>query len=820
MKLNWLSKLFPGWPAWVDFWTTFEFGREVDSGWTVTLALALIALVLFSGFVYRKDTRELGPWWKVWLWGLRLATIATLAVIALMPQTRRSQEFAESSRVLVLVDSSVSMSRQDREGELPTPGTTIPSRAEQVQTLFEKSGLLEQLRLNHDVSVWTFDTQVARQSVLPRESRRPEGQPAPTPPAGESPAALAPPNWSEILRPRGAETRLGEALLQAVREQNGDTLSGIVVISDGQNNAGVDPTTVSDLAVTAKVRVIPVGVGSTRKPVALQVAEIQSPTHVHLNDGFTLSAFVSGQGLPRQPMTVELLSRLERDEGEFTVVQTREELLPADGAPVSLSFNYIPSEPGRRIFRVRVRPTTVIPDLGNDPIQDEVAIEVVDRKSRVLLLAGGPMRDYQFVRNLLFRDKSISTDVLLQTGVVGISQESDNLLFEFPKTREELFNYDVIVAFDPDWRKIAGDDGQPLQHLAEWCYAQAGGLILVAGEVNTPRLATSTDQVREAQAKLLEMYPVVLDVARISEEEDFSQAWPVEFTREGLEAGFLQITENSATSLAAWREFPGIFRCFPTNSVKGAATVYARVADGRASEFPVLFASQFYGAGRVLYVGSGELWRLRAVEETYYERLWIKLLREVGQGRLLRGTNRGILLLEKTQYPLGSTVPLRVRLLDPQFKDYEADQVSLELIDPAGKPRNPPLTLQGDKARPGQFTGSFIAGAPGTYKLELAIPDSSDKLTGSVSVRLPNLEFEHPEQNEAGLRKLARNETGGLYLTLANVAQELPQLLPDRSQVRVQYDQPKSLWDREWVMYLLIGLLGAEWLTRKLLKLA
>ncbi|MFN7806024.1 MAG: hypothetical protein ACK5TO_18560, partial [Planctomycetaceae bacterium] len=92
--------------------------------------------------------------------------------------------------------------------------------------------------------------------------------------------------------------------------------------------------------------------------------------------------------------------------------------------------------------------------------------------------------------------------------------------------------------------------------------------------------------------------------------------------------------------------------------------------------------------------------------------------------------------------------------------------------------------------------------------------------TGSVSVRLPNLEFEHPEQNETGLRRLARNETGGLYLTLANVAQELPKLLPDRSQVRVQYDQPKSLWDREWVMYLLIGLLGAEWLTRKLLKLA
>ncbi|MCY2967720.1 MAG: hypothetical protein NT069_29505, partial [Planctomycetota bacterium] len=182
--------------------------------------------------------------------------------------------------------------------------------------------------------------------------------------------------------------------------------------------------------------------------------------------------------------------------------------------------------------------------------------------------------------------------------------------------------------------------------------------------------------------------------------------------------------------------------------------------------------------------------------------------------------NRGIMLLEKTQYALGSTVPLRVRLLDPQFKEYEADKVSLELFDPSGKPRSPALSLLGDKTRPGLFTGSFIAGVPGTYKLELGIPDSDEKLTGSVSVRMPNLEFEHPEQNANLLGLLARNETGGLFLKLDSMATELPKLLPDRSQVRIQYDQPKSLWDRQWVMYILVGLLGAEWLTRKLLKLA
>ncbi|MFM8223160.1 MAG: hypothetical protein ACKOJF_29990, partial [Planctomycetaceae bacterium] len=79
---------------------------------------------------------------------------------------------------------------------------------------------------------------------------------------------------------------------------------------------------------------------------------------------------------------------------------------------------------------------------------------------------------------------------------------------------------------------------------------------------------------------------------------------------------------------------------------------------------------------------------------------------------------------------------------------------------------------------------------------------------------------EHPEQNDTLLRRLARTETGGVYLTLDQAAKELPTLLPDRSQVRVQYDQPRSLWDRQWVMYTLATLLGLEWLTRKLLKLA
>ena len=821
-----LIKLFPSWENWAPFWNTLEFGRESRNWWIAGFVL----LFLSATWLYRRDTRALHPFWKIWLWGLRVCVLAVLFIIALAPLERKSEVSAVSSKVVILADTSVSMSRQDRDAAATgtQPGTTVPSRADLVRELLEKSPLLGELRKTHDVHIETFDSNLVRHQLLSKivaATANAGGKPGAASGTGSDTAPAKSGKtvkWEEILRPHGVETRLGEALQTVIREEAGETLSGVVVLTDGGNNAGIDPLSAAEAAVANKVRLIPIGVGSTKKPVTLQLAEIQAPTHVHINDGFTITAFVTGQGLARQPLTIELLTKSESDEGEPAVIQSREVELLEDGVPISVAFDYIPTEAGQRAFRIRVRPVKKIAELVDEAVQDEVAVEVIDRKTRVLLIAGGPMRDYQLVRNLVHRDRTIDVDVLLQTGVPGISQESDNVIFQFPETKEELFAYDVIVAFDPDWKKIRGESGQSLDLLSDWVFSQAGGLMLVAGEVNTTGLATASEAVRQEMAKLLELYPVVLDSQRSIDDEEFQQPWPVEFTRDGLEAGFLQLTENAATSAAAWKEFPGIFRCFPTDGPKAGATVYARFTDPRSAtrDQPILLASQYFGAGRVLYLGSAELWRLRSLEEDYYDRLWIKILREVGQGRLLRGTNRGILLLEKTQYPLGSTVQVRARLLDPQFKDYQAERVVYEVFDPTGKPLTPAPTLLADKTRPGHFGGAFVAVMPGNYKLELPIPESNDTLKGSVSIRLPNLEFDHPEQNEQLLRALARKETGGVYLKLEEAAAQLPALLPDRTTEKSRYDFPRTLWDLECVMYLLAGLLAAEWLTRKLLKLA
>ncbi len=85
-------------------------------------------------------------------------------------------------------------------------------------------------------------------------------------------------------------------------------------------------------------------------------------------------------------------------------------------------------------------------------------MNVIDRKLHVLLIASGPMRDYRFLHTMLNRHSSIDVDVWLQTVSTvtagQVSQDARKILVDFPRTPSELFDYDVVVAFDPDWARI------------------------------------------------------------------------------------------------------------------------------------------------------------------------------------------------------------------------------------------------------------------------------------------------------------------------------------------------------------------------------
>lgn len=790
------------------------------------LVFGLVALVAYIIWMYRKDTHELSPVWRYWLLSLRLAVVAVLVVIALNPQERIQKTSFRPSEVIILVDTSTSMQNPRETPGPENAATDIESRADAVEKLLADSDLLKDLQKKHTVTVYTFDRSLEGpqsqltsldprlQKILGNEQPAEGGEA--TEGDGEEPTGVATISWDELLAPRGVETRLGDAISDVLTLEAGRTLAGVIIISDGAVNAGINPVTIAQRAQETKTRVFTVGVGGTAKPTNLEVAKLLAPTDVQLGDAFEISAFIQGQGMAGRYATVELLTTSNSDE-EPIVVETRDIQIVEDGIPVELKFEQTPQFTGETNYVVRVKPNQKLRELRENDNEKEATVAAFDRPTRVLVVAGGPMWDYRFLRTALYRHKSIEVDVWLQSGAVGISQESDNLLFSFPEDKAEIFDYDVMVCFDPDWSLIPKESRQLIE---EWVVQQGGGAIFVAGDVFTPLVAANPDDYSE----ILALYPVFLNTLLLDfrTDDDTNQPWPLELTPEGRDAGFMHVTEDPVTSEAFWLEFPGVFRNYPTAGPKASASVYAYHDNpAKIDEFgkPILFASQFYGQGRTFFIGSPEMYRLRSEDPEHLERYWTKLIRTIGQGRMKRGADHAAFLLESTTYSLGQTVSLRARIVDPQYEPLVAEEVEVIVTDPNGKPLIPNPKLKPDTNRPGEFVGSFRGSIPGRYRITLPVPNLDETANESVEIILPQLEDKELRQNVKLLRDITV-DTGGKYMELKDAAETLPELIPNRGEEFLIAERLNSLWDKQFVMFLLAGLLSVEWLTRKLLRLA
>src|SRR5262249_49131041 len=120
---------------------------------------------------------------------------------------------------------------------------------------------------------------------------------------------------------------------------------------------------------------------------------------------------------------------------------------------------------------------------------------------RVLIFAGAPNREYQFVR-ALFKPEvmkgRMQVAFFIQTGFeteLDPDTERKWCRERFPDAREPvkkgkqgyvLFDYDVVIAFDPDWTKVPA---ATLKLLEEWVAKREGTLVLFAGPVHTWQLA-------------------------------------------------------------------------------------------------------------------------------------------------------------------------------------------------------------------------------------------------------------------------------------------------------------------------------------------
>jgi len=854
--------------------------------WELPLAIGVGCGVLaYVAWLYRRDAAELPRATGLVLATLRLTAFACLAAAWLDIERTRERELVFPSRVAVVVDTSASMSiidppaaadAADSAGEEagaspPADGGPSPpapvSRAGLALELLrgdaagraDGRGLLDRLREVHEVSLWRFDAETEPLVVLPRKGDTPEESPidgAPNdgarndtaPPTGadgssdavdenEAPRGDEPTDgridtegWVARLAAQGFETRLGEALERVREREPRGTLAGIVVVTDGASNAGVDAVAAAGLLADEGIPIVPVGLGSQVLPPNLRVADVVCPQRIFPGDRFSITGYLQGQGLAGRRVRVELVETPPAEAAGGRVLDAAECVVGRDGELVAVRFDLPGIESsGRRTLAVRVIP----PREDSRPADDRQAaeIEVVDRVTQVLLMAGGPSREYQFTRNVLERDDSFAVDVLLATARRGTSQDARRVLESFPDTPEALAEYDAIVAYDYDWRLL---DAQQMARLERWVSRESGGLMLVHGPIFTPSWVAEP-----ACGPLRAMAPVEMRpqlAASLASESVREEPMPLAFTPDGMEAEFLWVADTSIASRTLWESFPGVYSCYEGSKVKPGGTVYARA--GRtgsglgADTGPIFIAGHFYGSGTALAVGSGEFWRLRSIDDTAFERLTTQLVRHVAHGRLLRGSRSIRVLVDRDRYAVGAGVTVRVML--PESATITAAERTPQVVVTTPDGGTLRVPVRPDPVRPGEFSGTFVAGAEGNWRIEATLGDGADaaavgeRATRTITAKLPDRELERATLDAALLGQLA-GRTGttplviGIRRPAAADAARIAEVFPDRSRTEYQSGGSDSGFKERlnaWLLGAAAAALCCEWVVRRLARLA
>ncbi|MEO2196685.1 MAG: glutamine amidotransferase, partial [bacterium] len=508
----------------------------------------------------------------------------------------------------------------------------------------------------------------------------------------------------------GTRTHLGQALTRAHEELAGVPLSGMVVVSDGADNAGVE---LSDALVpleAAGVPVFTVGLGREEYSRDIQLSRVDTPRSVLKGAALVVDVLLTQNGYAGETVSVQV-----EDEGR--IVADQEVTLPADGEPATVRVRFTASDAGARLFSFRVAPR---PDEMVTQNNERNALVVVeDTREKILYFEGEPRWELKFIGRAVEDDENLQVAMLQRTAEnkfmrIGV-EDAEDLIGGFPRTREELFKYRAIILGSIEANFFTPDQ---LRMIADFVSERGGSLLMLGGQ-------RSYAEGGYAGTPVADVLPVLLNPTAGDGEDGFFVETDVRPTRAGATHPATQIAETEEASAARWLELPPITLVNRITEVKPGATKLLESGDGSF----VVLAFQRYGAGKALSfpVQDSWMWQMHAdiaVDDQTHETLWRRLLRWMVDGV----PDQVVADLPTDQIELDEPLSLRAEVDDANYEEINNSQVSAWITDPDDELIEVPMDWTAD--RDGEYVSSFVPRKEGLYEVRMEAT-SDGELLGS-----------------------------------------------------------------------------------------
>lgn len=723
---------------------------ELTFAWTpTTVVFGIVVFVVTAVFSFLIWKRHLFSASSGFLEFLRLLVVAIVALTLNQPEWRETYEPDEKPALAILRDASGSMKTEDVTDE------TAPGRAPR-----SRESLATELVAPE---VWA---PLADQFEIINE-------PFSTAESGD------------------AGTDLGGALNGLLDRH--PRLIGVVLVSDGDWNAGEPPSRAATRYRMEEIPVFTVPAGSETRLPDLAVTAFDVPTFGLVGKPVRLP-FTLTSALPRNhAATLEIRT----NEGESL---TGEVAIPAMGR-LQETLLWTPQAEGDYELTLTLPPADEERDTANNTLSAPIAIR--KEQLKVLLIESFPRWEYRYLRNALERDPGVEVRCLLFHPDIESVGGGPGYLERFPEA-DELSTFDVIVLGD-----VGMAEGQltldQVAALKKQVAAQAAGLVLMPGFRGHQGSLLDTE--------LADLFPVQLDPAQ---PRGWGSATPGQFELTELGARSLltrlEDTENANAniwaSLPGFQWYAGVIRAKPGSEVLATHSSESN----RHGRIP-LIVTKTYGTGKILFMGTDGAWRWRkGVEDKYHYRFWGQVARWMAYQRNMASDELMRLFYSPDRPRTGDTLTLNANVMSVGGEPLQSATVVVQITAPSGKIET--VRLQpGGEDQWGLFTGTFTPAEPGEHQLVMTCAENGGTLATSVTVQGTTLERVGEPARHDVLDEIARLTRGELLATIdPAVIRERVAALPEPEPI----ERRLRLWAHPAWIGAIVLLLTIFWIGRKM----
>ena len=564
----------------------------------------------------------------------------------------------------------------------------------------------------------------------------------------------------------GSSTDLGSVLNHIHFNQN--NLAGAIIITDGQNNHGIDPL---KLIENIKVPIFTLGIGESKPLIDLSIEGVDAPTVAIKGENVNINVTIHSHGDLNEKVNVILYS------GE-KIIGSKYLNISGQGSRNEARFLFAPSNLGQNEYKVKV--SSLSEEINIDNNQQKFFITILKDRYKVALITGAPSFNTGVIKNYIKNYPRVEIDHFIRSKNGYIPS-----LKSFWSTAYQLIVFDNYP--------IQSLKSKTLKIYSKKITSDKSSLLWIIGQNISKTSAQS----------LTPFFHLDLKQENINSDK---KSWY--FTEEIINSNIIQgILNNKSSDFSD--VFPPIYTPYIFNSKHDNINP---IAYQKSDDIiPILFMGDVKNIRSIVWA-STDLSNINFnISNSYSNKIfpdiWSKLfswlLKTGGDKNLYFRLNKQSYQQGEEIFISGSSIQDNISINNQAFIAIMNDSIEINSFEL----RFNPGTMR--------WEGNFWAPKPGNYKYKIVIQDGfSDPMVqkGKFIVEKSQIELNQVALNLPLLTNISYG-TEAEYFPWQFRSQLINKIIPQESRLKI--NKSIILNEEKWVMIMLILLLSIEWIFRK-----